>query len=193
MSLELRARRIWPILKGFLVSVGTCSLAFVPVMFFTFLGLSSGSNIHETNPLFATYFSSHGLIVGLFLALVTNTLSAALILGLLHLIFYRPVIFYDPSHTGFARKLIAVGIGIFLLVWGRRFFADSYNDMNVLSANHLGPGSLLWSVFLGCLIMFVAGVSYWGRLVWLETRTSDDWRRHETKVHASVIGDSSIP
>ena len=154
------------VLRGFLVSVAVAVVAFIPVMVFTFLGLSSEYRIRETNPLFAGYFASNGLIPGLLLALLTDTISAALILGLLHLVYYRPVLFYDPGHVVFARRLIVAGTGLFQLAWGERFFRDSYNDMRVLSAYGIGPDWFLSGLFIGSLLVFFAGLLYWAGLVW---------------------------
>ena len=77
---RVTARRTGLVLRGFLVSVAVSVVTFIPVMVFTFLGLSSQYRIRETNPLFAGYFASNGLVLGLFLALLTNTIVAALIL-----------------------------------------------------------------------------------------------------------------
>src|SRR5262249_41864135 len=122
--------------------------------------------IRETNPLFAGYFASNGLVPGLILAIVTNTIVAASILGLLHLVYYRPVLFYDPSHLVSARRMIFAGIGLFLVAWVKAFFSDSYNDMQVLTTFGIGPGWFLSSLFLGSLIVFFAGLLYWARVVW---------------------------
>jgi hypothetical protein len=159
-------RRAGLVLRGFLVSLGVSVVAFIPVMVFTFLGLSSVYRIREANPLFASYFASVGLVPGLLLALVTNTIVAALILGLLHLVYFRPVLFYDPGHVDFARRLIVAGTGLFQLAWGERFFSDSYNDMQVLFAYRIGPGWFLSGLFIGSLLVFFAGLLYWARLVW---------------------------
>jgi len=159
-------RRAGLVLRGFLVSVAVSVVAFIPVMVFTFLGLSSEYRIRETNPLFAGYFASNGLVPGLLLALLTNTIVAALILGLLHLVYYRPVLFYDPSHVVFARRLIVAGTGLFQLAWGETFFRDSYNDMQVLFAYRIGPAWFLSGLFIGSLLVFFVGLLYWARLVW---------------------------
>lgn len=163
---SVRVRRARQLVLGFLTTVAMSAVAFVPVMVFTFLGLTSQFRIRETNPLFAGYFASNGLVLGLFLALVTNTVLAASILGLLHLVYYRPVLFYDPSHVAFARRLIVAGTGLFLLAWAQTFFSDSYNDMQVLSTYHIGPDWFLSGLFFGSLIVFFAGLVFWARLVW---------------------------
>ena len=158
--------RVSRAMPGFLVSLATAVVAFVPVMVFTFLGLNSGYRIQETNPLFAGYFAADGLVPGLFLALLTNSLIAVVILGLLHLVYYRPLMFYDPDHLAFARKLIVAGIGLFLLTWGEKFFADSSHDMTVLNENSIGPGWFLSTIFISCLLAFLVGMLYWAWLVW---------------------------
>ena len=135
-------------------------------MVFTFLGLSSEFRIREANPLFAGYFVANGLVPGLFLALITNTLAAGLVLAIFHIVYFRPALFYDPGHVMFARKLVVVGTGLFLLFWGEKFFADSYNDMTVLFAYRIGPGWFLSAVFLGFLMFYLLGFLYWGRLLW---------------------------
>ncbi len=163
---RVTARRTGLVLRGFLVSVAVSVVTFIPVMVFTFLGLSSQYRIRETNPLFAGYFASNGLVLGLFLALLTNTIVAALILGLLHLVYYRPGLFYDPGHVVFARRLIVAGAGLFQLAWGERFFSDSYNDMRVLSAYGIGPDWFLSGLFIGSVLVYFASLLYWARLVW---------------------------
>src|SRR5213593_5238560 len=84
--------RVRPVVYGFCISVAVCATAFIPVMAFTFLGLTGSPYVRETNPLFAGYIATSGLVTGLFLALVANLLAAAGILALVHLLFYRPVI-----------------------------------------------------------------------------------------------------
>ncbi len=159
-------RRAWLVLRGFLVSVAVSVVAFIPVMVFTFLGLSSEHRIRETNPLFAGYFASNGLVPGLLLALLRNAIVAALVLGVLHLVYYRPVLFYDSGHVVFARRLIVAGTGLFQLAWGEALFSDSYNDMQILSAYRIGPDWFLSGLFIGSLLVFFAGLLYWAQLVW---------------------------
>src|SRR5260370_25600781 len=108
------------VLRGFLVSVAVSVVAFIPVMVFTFLGLSSEYRIRETNPLFAGYFASNGLVPGILLALLTDTIAAALILGLVHLAYYRPVLFSAPGHVVFATRLFVAATALVQLPSGVR-------------------------------------------------------------------------
>ncbi len=163
MDLEHVARAgLARVVRGFLISTGICSLAFVPVMVFTFIGLAGSPNIRETNSLFAGLIQAHGLVPGLLLAFLSNILPATVVLGFVHLLFYRPFVFYDPQHMAFARKLIAAGGALFLLVWGQRFFLDAYNDMRVLVFAQISSSEFLWGILLLCLCFFTAGLVYWG-------------------------------
>ncbi len=148
--------------RAYLISIGVCSLAFVPVMVFTFIGLAGSPNIRETNSLFAALIQAHGLVPGLLLAFLSNIFPTTVILAFVHLLFYRPLAFYDPQHMAFARRLIAAGGALFLLVWGQRFFLDGYNDMKVLVIAQVSSSELLWGVLLLCLSFFTAGLVYWG-------------------------------
>ncbi len=148
---------------GFLISVGACSIAFVPVMVFTFIGLAGSPYIRETNSLFAEFIQVHGLLVGLLLAFLSNIVPAAIILGFVHLLFYRPFVFYDPQHVALARKLVAAGVALFLLVWGQKFFLDGYNDMTILNIARIGSSEFLWGVLLACLSLFITGLVWWGK------------------------------
>ncbi len=134
-------------------------------MVFTFLGLTGSPYIRETNPLFAGYFATLGLVRGLILALLTNLIPAVSILALVHVLFYRPVIFYQPGHIVLGRKLVAVGGGLFLLTWGQKFFSDGYKDMTVLNLARIGSSGILWTVFLGCLCLYIAGAVFWGKIL----------------------------
>jgi hypothetical protein len=147
--------------KGFLISVGVCAAPLIPVMVFTFLGLSGSPYIRETSVLFADFIRAYGLDLGLWLSFLSNLLTAALILGLTHLMYYHPALFQDPDHMVFARKLVAAGIGLFLLVWAQKFFSDGYNDLLVLEDAGIGSGALLWFVMLASLCAFILGTAFW--------------------------------
>jgi hypothetical protein len=147
--------------KGFLISVGVCSAPLIPVMVFTFMGLSGSPYIRETSVLFADFIRAYGLGLGLLLSFLSNLVTAALILGLTHLVFYRPAVFQDPHHVSLGRKLVAAGIGLFLLVWAQKFFLDGYDDMLVLEDAGIGSSSLLWIVLLASLSAFIIGTAFW--------------------------------
>jgi len=165
-------------------------------MVFTFIGLAGSPYIRETNAVFAGFIHAHGLMIGLLLAFLSNIVPASIILGFVHLLFYRPVVFDDPQHLAFARKLVAGGMALFLLVWGQRFFLDGYNDMTVLNIAGIGSSEFLWVVLLACLSLFIIGMVWWGRTLvpefWSQggQRSKDDHRPTATGL---TEGGASVP
>jgi len=159
--------------KGFLVSLAISAVPLVPVMIFTFMGLSGSPYIRETSVLFADFIRAYGLDLGLMLSFLSNLLSAALILGLTHLVFYRPELFRDPDHVVFARKLVASGMGFFLLFWAQKFFSDGYDDLLVLQDAGVGSSTLLWLVLFASLGAFIVGTAFWLVILFPRTRPAD--------------------
>ncbi|HZD12969.1 MAG TPA: hypothetical protein VE177_05565, partial [Candidatus Binatus sp.] len=117
---------------GFLISIGVYSVAYLPVLAFTFIGLSNSPYLVETNPQLQQLLREHGLRYGLLIGFLTGLESSVVLLGLVHLIYIRPVVFSTKRDLSVARKTVVTLTLVLLLVWGWTFFADSYNDLRLL-------------------------------------------------------------
>src|SRR5437879_9383734 len=53
------------VIEGYLMSIGVYSIAYIPVIVFTFIGLSQTPYLVETNPTLNAFMQTHGLSVGL--------------------------------------------------------------------------------------------------------------------------------
>jgi hypothetical protein len=160
------------LLTGYLTSLGVYSIAYIPVIAFTFIGLSQTPYLVETNPTLNEFLQAHGLTMGLLFGYLSSIGIAGLILGAAHLVYIRPVVFPIHKDLRFARKIVTFLTGLLLLFWGWTFFLDAYNDMQVLSQAAVWNDGALWSVFLLSLGLFFAGLILWGTVMMTATDTS---------------------
>ena len=157
------------LLTGYLTSLGVYSIAYIPVIAFTFIGLSQTPYLVETNPTLNEFLQAHGLTMGLLFGYLSSIGIAGLILGAAHLVYIRPVVFPIHKDLRFARKIVTFLTGLLLLFWGWTFFLDAYNDMQVLSQAAVWNDGALWSVFLLSLGLFFAGLILWGTVMMTAT------------------------
>jgi hypothetical protein len=152
--------------------MGVYSVAYVPVLIFTFIGLSQTPYLVETNPTLNEFLQTHGLSMGLLFGYLSSMAIVGLVLGGAHLAFIRPVVFSIGKDLKFARKIVTLLTGLLLLFWGWTFFIDAYNDLQVLSQAAVWNDEALWTVFLVCLGLFFAGLILWGAVMLTATDTS---------------------
>jgi hypothetical protein len=152
--------------------MGVYSVAYVPVLVFTFIGLSQTPFLVETNPTLNEFLQTRGLSMGLLFGYLSSMAIVALVLGGAHLVFIRPVVFSIGKDLKFARKIVTLLTGLLLLFWGWTFFIDAYNDLQVLSQAAVWNDEALWTVFLVCLGLFFAGLILWGAVMMTATDTA---------------------
>ena len=150
---------------GFLISIGVYSVAYLPVLAFTFIGLSNSPYLVETNPQLQQLLREHGLRYGLLIGFLTGLESSVVLLGLVHLIYIRPVVFSTKRDLSVARKTVVTLTLVLLIVWGWTFFADSYNDLRLLIDSEVWNPGALWVIFISCLLLFLLGLFTWGTVM----------------------------
>src|SRR3989442_14238917 len=69
----------------------------------------------------------------------------------------------------FARRVVTSLTGLLLLFWGWTFFIDAYNDLQILSEVAAWNEAALWTIFLLCLGLFLAGLVLWGAVLMTAT------------------------
>ena len=81
------------VIIGYLISIGVYSIAYIPVIVFTFIGLSQTPYLVETNPRLNEFMQTHGLIIGLLFGYLSTLEIVGPVLGAAHLVYVRPVVF----------------------------------------------------------------------------------------------------
>src|SRR5436309_16143172 len=69
----------------------------------------------------------------------------------------------------FARRIVTSFTGLLILFWGWTFFIDAYNDLKILLQSEDWNDSALWSIFLLCLGLFLAGPVLWAAVMMTAT------------------------
>ena len=65
MQMMLNRAFFKKVIIGYLISIGVYSIAYIPVIVFTFIGLSQRPYLVETNPRLNEFMQTHGLVFGL--------------------------------------------------------------------------------------------------------------------------------
>jgi hypothetical protein len=179
------------VMIGYLMSIGIYSIAYIPVIIFTFIGLSQTPYLVETNPTLNAFIQTRGLSVGLLFGYLSSLLIVVPVLGAAHLIYIRPVVFSIHRDLKFARRIVTSLTGLLLLFWGWTFFIDAYNDLQILSEVGVWNEAALWTIFLLCLGLFLAGLVLWGAVLMTATyvRSRDDVKSRVESSADRVLGD----
>src|SRR2546428_14109932 len=69
----------------------------------------------------------------------------------------------------FARRIVTSLTGLLILFWGWTFFIDAYNDLQILLKSEVWNDAALWTIFLLCLGLFLAGLVLWGAVMMTAT------------------------
>ena len=157
------------VMIGYLMSIGVYSVAYVPVVVFTFIGLSQTSYLVETNPTLNQFIQSRGLSIGLLFGYLSSLVIVGPVLGVAHLVYIRPVVFPIHRDLRFARRIVTSLTGLVLLFWGWTFFIDAYNDLQILLQSAIWNETALWTIFLLCLGLFLAGLVLWAAILMTAT------------------------
>jgi len=182
------------VIEGYLMSIGVYSIAYIPVVVFTFIGLSQTPYLVETNPTLKAFMQTQGLSVGLLFGYLSSLLIVVPVLGAAHLIYIRPVVFSIHKDLKFARRVVTSLTGLLLLFWGWTFFIDAYNDLQILSEVAAWNEAALWTIFLLCLGLFLAGLVLWGAVLMTATYvlSKDDVQSRVASSADRVLGDGKV-
>src|SRR5438445_11128331 len=153
------------VIIGYLISIGVYSIAYIPVIVFTFIGLSQTPYLVETNPRLNEFMQTHGLVIGLLFGYLSTLEIVGPVLGAAHLVYVRPVVFAIHKDMKFARRIVTSLIGLLILFWGWTFFIDAYNDLQILLQSEVWIDAALWPIFLLSLGLFLARLVLWGAVL----------------------------
>jgi len=94
----------------------------------------------------------------------------------------------------FARRVVTSLTGLLLLFWGWTFFIDAYNDLQILSEVAAWNEAALWTIFLLCLGLFLAGLVLWGAVLMTATYvlSEDDVQSRVASSADRVLGDGKV-
>jgi len=169
MQMMLNRAFFKKVIIGYLISIGVYSIAYIPVIVFTFIGLSETPYLVETNPRLNEFMQTHGLIIGLLFGYLSTLEIVGPVLGAAHLVYVRPVVFAIHKDMKFARRIVTSFTGLLILFWGWTFFIDAYNDLKILLQSEVWNDAALWTIFLLCLGLFLAGLVLWGAVMMTAT------------------------
>src|SRR2546428_10058181 len=194
MQIMLNRAFFKKVIIGYLISIGVYSIAYIPVIVFTFIGLSQTPYLVETNPRLNEFMQTHGLIIGLLFGYLSSLEIVGPVLAAAHLVYVRPVAFAIHKDKKFARRIVTSFTGLLILFWGWTFFIDAYNDLKILLQSEVWNDAALWTIFLLCLGLFLAGLVLWGAVMMTATYvlSRDDVQSRVASSADRVLGDGKV-
>src|SRR5438093_7123769 len=94
------------VIEGYLMSIGVYSIAYIPVIVFTFIGLSQTPYLVETNRTLNAFMQTHVLSVWVLFRYLSSVLIVVPVLGAGHVIYIRPVVFSIYKELELASRVV---------------------------------------------------------------------------------------